>query len=603
MKRSLKVTRFAKPIRLISVLLTTFLFCQPTFLLIGNAQGRKQRGERKSAMPDDQRIAHVLSRLTFGARPGDFERVKAMGIDVFITQQLDADSIDDTGAMAKLKKLPTLGMATPVIIEQYTPPKPAVVPSPSPAKAPDNVTAPAQKAIAEAPQSGNPGMPAMQNEMQNAKKEDAGGTPALPAPKPTPPPKNPYMVITDLQRAKLLRADYSERQLYEVMVDFWENHFSIFANKDDDRYLLTSFDRETIRPFVMGRFRDLLGATAHSPAMLYYLDNWRSSVPRPYPAKGDKPAGVDGGLNENYARELMELHTMGVDGGYTQKDVQEVARCFTGWTIEKPNQEGLFLYRPGLHDNGDKIVLGHKILAGGGIADGERVLDILATHPATARFIATKLARRFISDDPPNSAIDRATEVFLKTDGSIRETLRALITSPEFFAATTYRAKLRSPFEYVAAAMRALNADTDGDRPVLDAIGRMGQPVFGRITPDGYADRADQWLSSGAMVGRFNFASALATNRIKGTKINFEKLLSGIDPANKVQVASRLAQLTFASSETRTELEKVLVSPPPGAIVAPSSAPNLSVSYAQAARNYISDLITLLIGSPEFQQR
>ena len=603
MKRSLKVTRFAKPIRLISVLLTTFLFCQPTFLLIGNAQGRKQRGERKSAMPDDQRIAHVLSRLTFGARPGDFERVKAMGIDVFITQQLDADSIDDTGAIAKLKKLPTLGMATPVIIEQYTPPKPAVVPSPSPAKASDNVTAPAQKAIAEVPQSANPGMPAMQNEMQNAKKEDAGGTPALPAAKPTPPPKNPYMVITDLQRAKLLRAVYSERQLYEVMVDFWENHFSIFANKDDDRYLLTSFDRETIRPFVMGRFRDLLGATAHSPAMLYYLDNWRSSVPRPYPAKGDKPAGVDGGLNENYARELMELHTMGVDGGYTQKDVQEVARCFTGWTIEKPNQEGLFLYRPGLHDNGDKIVLGHKILAGGGIADGERVLDILATHPATARFIATKLARRFISDDPPNSAIDRATEVFLKTDGSIRETLRALITSPEFFAATTYRAKLRSPFEYVAAAMRALNADTDGDRPVLDAIGRMGQPVFGRITPDGYADRADQWLSSGAMVGRFNFASALATNRIKGTKIDFEKLLSGIDPANKVQVASRLAQLTFASSETRTELEKVLVSPPPGAIVAPSSAPNLSVSYAQAARNYISDLITLLIGSPEFQQR
>ncbi len=603
MKRSLKVTRFAKPIRLISVLLTTFLFCQPTFLVIGNAQGRKQRGERKSAMPDDQRIAHVLSRLTFGARPGDFERIKAMGIDVFITQQLDADSIDDTGAIAKLKKLPTLGMATPVIIEQYTPPKPAVVPSPSPAKAPDNVTAPAQKAIAEAPQSANPGMPAMQNEMQNAKKEDAGGTPALPAAKPTPPPKNPYMVITDLQRAKLLRAVYSERQLYEVIVDFWENHFSIFANKDDDRYLLTSFDRETIRPFVMGRFRDLLGATAHSPAMLYYLDNWRSSVPRPYPAKGDKPAGVDGGLNENYARELMELHTMGVDGGYTQKDVQEVARCFTGWTIEKPNQEGLFLYRPGLHDNGDKIVLGHKILAGGGIADGERVLDILATHPATARFIATKLARRFISDDPPNSAIDRATEVFLKTDGSIRETLRALIKSPEFFAATTYRAKLRSPFEYVAAAMRALNADTDGDRPVLDAIGRMGQPVFGRITPDGYADRADQWLSSGAMVGRFNFASALATNRIKGTKIDFEKLLSGIDPANKVQVASRLAQLTFASSETRTELEKVLVSPPPGAIVAPSSAPNLSVSYAQAARNYISDLITLLIGSPEFQQR
>ena len=602
MKRSLKVTGFGKPIRLISILLTGFVFCQPTLLLIGNAQGRKQRGEKKSAMTDDQRIAHVLSRLTFGARPGDFERVKAMGVEEFIAQQLDPDSIEDSVAIAKIKKLPTIGMATPVIIEQYTPPKPAVVPSPTPAKATDNVTAPKQKAIAEAPTlTANPSQPSMQNEMQNAKKEDAGGTPALPAAKPTPPPKNPYMVITDLQRAKMLRAVYSERQLYELMVDFWENHFSIFANKDDDRYLLTSFDRETIRPFALARFRDLLGATAHSPAMLYYLDNWRSSVPRPYPAKGDKPAGVDGGLNENYARELMELHTMGVDGGYTQKDVQEVARCFTGWTIEKPNQEGLFLYRPGLHDDGEKLVLGHKILPGGGIGDGERVLDILATHPATARFIATKLARRFISDDPPKSVIDRAAAVFLKTDGSIRETLRAIITSTEFFGA--YHAKVRSPFEYVAAAMRALNAETDGDRPVLDAIARMGQPVFGRITPDGYADRAGQWLSSGAMVARFNFASALATNRIKGTKLDLEKLLSGIDPANKAQVAARLAQLTFASSQTRTELEKVLGAAPAGAIVAPSSAPNLSVSYAQSAPTYIADLITLLIGSPEFQQR
>src|SRR6266516_4760616 len=190
--------------------------------------------------------------------------------------------------------------------------------------------------------------------------------------------------------------------------------------------------RETIRPFALARFRDLLGATAHSPAMLFYLDNWRSSVPRPYPAKGDKPAGVDGGLNENYARELMELHTLGVDGGYTQKDVQEVARCFSGWTIQKPNEEGLFLYRPGLHDKGEKMVLGHKILAGGGIADGERVLDILATHPSTAHFIALKLARRFISDEPPQSVIDRAAKVFLKTDGSIRETMRAIMTAPEF---------------------------------------------------------------------------------------------------------------------------------------------------------------------------
>jgi uncharacterized protein (DUF1800 family) len=304
-----------------------------------------------------------------------------------------------------------------------------------------------------------------------------------------------------------------------------------------------------------------------------------------------------------------------VDGGYTQKDVLEVARCFSGWTIQKPNEQGLFLYRPGLHDDGEKIVLGHRILPGGGMADGERVLDILATHPATARFVATKLARRFISDNPPQSIIDRAASVFLKTDGSIRETLRTIVTSPEFFSDTTYRAKMRSPFEYVAAAMRALNAETDGDRPVLDAIGRMGQPLFGRITPDGYADRADQWLSSGAMIARFNFAGALATNRLKGTKIDVVRLLSGVDEANKDTVAAKFIRITVfndVSKGTRTVLEKTLQFPAatgPSAAVARPDA-NVSVGYDGAATKatgppptYITELITLLLGSPEFQQR
>src|SRR5437870_667557 len=554
--------RFVTAILVLTVVLQTIAGFVPVVA--------QRASKNLASMTADQRIAHVLSRLTYGARPGDFERVKAMGVEAFINQQLDPDSVDNTAAIAKLKRLPTLGMATPVIIEQYTPPKPVVTPSPI-------VATPAEKtAVSSTPQIGSDrtnadkmsALPAaMQSEM-NPKQEEAGKMSALRAvsPKPTPPPKNPQMVVTELQRAKLLRAVYSEQQLYELMVDFWENHFSIFANKDDDRYLLTGFDRETIRPFALARFRDLLGATAHSPAMLFYLDNWRSSVPRPYPAKGDKPAGTDGGLNENYARELMELHTLGVDGGYTQKDVQEVARCFSGWTIQKPNEQGLFLYRPGLHDDGEKIVLGHKILPGGGIADGERVLDILATHPSTARFIATKLARRFISDDPPQPVIDRAATVFLKTDGSIRETLRAIITSPEFFSTSAYRAKVRSPFEYVAAAMRAMNAETDGDRPVLDLIGRMGQPLFGRITPDGYSDRAEQWLSSGAMVARLNFANALATNRIKGTSVKFDPLLKGADQNNRTSVAAKLIELTLfgeVSDRSRAALAKAFESESP----------------------------------------
>ncbi len=622
-----------KKFPLIAALLAVVLFGQPTLILVAHGQRQtqtSQRAAKKTApMTEDQRVAHVLSRLTFGARPGDFERVKAMGVEAFIAQQLDPDSFDAGPVIARLRRLPTLGMATPVIIEQYTPPKPAAIPSPVPGRSPDNATAPAQKLIAQNPisktpeTSANPGIGAMPNEMQNdAKKYDAARMRAVPdtsqnnpaAPRPTPPPKNPQMVVTELQRAKLLRAVYSERQLYEMMIDFWENHFNVFANKDDDRYLLTSYDRDTIRPFAMGRFRDLLSATAHSPAMLFYLDNWRSSVRRPYPATKDKPAGADGGLNENYARELMELHTLSVDGGYTQQDVQEVARCFTGWTIQKPNEQGLFLYRPGLHDDGEKVVLGHKILPGGGIADGERVLDILATHPATARFVATKLARRFISDEPPQSVINRAAAVFLKTDGSIRETLRAIVTSPEFFSATAYRAKMRSPFEYVAAAMRSLNAETDGDRPVLDAIGRMGQPVFGRITPDGYADRAGQWLSSGAMVARLNFAGALAANRIKGTKIEVAQLLSGVDEAKKDSVAARFIQLTVSgdvSVGTRSVLEKTLRSETPLSQAAPESNPAANVSVGFDAKTpsptaptpYIVELVTLLIGSPEFQQR
>ena len=576
---------------------------------------------KPARMTEDQRVAHVLSRLTFGARPGDFERVKAMGVEAFINQELDPDALDNSALIARLKRLPTLGMATPVIIEQYTPPKPVVSPSPAPAKSVDEKLPLQPKLIAENSLNQSTQLPAnasaaaMPNEMQmDARKDEAkisvpaseqksaSSTAALQLPKPTPSPKNQQMVVTELQRAKLLRAVYSERQLYEVMVDFWENHFSIFANKDDDRLLLTSFDRETIRPFAMGRFRDLLGATAHSPAMLFYLDNWRSSVPRPYPAKGDKPAGVDGGFNENYARELMELHTLGVDGGYTQKDVQEVARCFSGWTIQKPNEQGLFLYRPGFHDDGEKVVLGHRILPGGGIADGERVLDILATHPATARFIATKLARRFVSDDPPKSVIDRAAAVFLKTDGSIRETLRAIITSPEFFATTAYRAKVRSPLEYVAAAMRALNAETDGDRPVLDLIGRMGQPLFGRITPDGYADRAEQWLSSAAMVVRLNFAAALAANRIKGSNVEFDSLLTGVEQTDKRAVMVRIVQLTASgdvSNSTRSALEKFLESD-----AAAAANTNVSSGYDQrAALSYVSELIILLVGSPEFQKR
>lgn len=552
----------------------------------------------------DQRIVQVLSRLTFGAHPGDVERVKKMGINAFIDEQFAPDNIDDAALARRLEKLPTLNLSTSTLAEQYNPPKPTPTPVPAqPLVSPNAKPAAAEMKMDPA---GEAAKTMSAAEMPMAAEVRPAATPT-PKPAATPVPKNPNMVVTELQRAKLLRAVYSKRQLSEVMVDFWENHFSIFANKDADRWMMTAFDRDSIRPFAFTRFRDLLGATAHSPAMLYYLDNWQSSVTHEYPATKDKPARKTGGINENYARELMELHTLGVDGGYTQKDVQEVARCFTGWTIRKPGEEGTFTYNPAAHDNGEKIVMGVRVPAGGGLADGERVLDILAKSPATARFISTKLARRFLGDDPPATAVDRAAKVFLSTDGSIAATVRSLITGPEFFSTAAFQNKVKSPFEFVASALRITGAETDAAGPILDWIKRMGQPVYGRVTPDGYPDVGREWLSNNDLLTRFNFASALGMNTIKGTRIDAVKLVSADGDA--AARAAHVLLLDQESAGTRKELETLLKGPATSMSPAPvpagtatkwaASVPN----QADGTKAVSSELIALALGSPEFQRK
>ncbi|MBV9216380.1 MAG: DUF1800 domain-containing protein [Acidobacteria bacterium] len=551
-----------------------------------------------ASLTNEQRAQQVLSRLTFGARPGDVDKISQTGVDAFIDQQLDPDSIDDSAMQKRLDRLPTLNLSTPALAEQYNPPKPT--PTPTPSVTPTPIPAPPMNAVSDA-----------SGQMMLSPSPSASVSPT-PKPTPTPALKNPGMVVNELQRAKVLRAVYSERQLYEVMVDFWENHFSIFANKDADRWMLTEFDRDVITPWALGSFRDLLGATAHSPAMLYYLDNWQSSVVKEYPATKDKPARRTGGINENYARELMELHTLGVDGGYTQKDVQEVARCFTGWTIRKPNEEGLFVYNPAAHDQGEKTVLGVKIPAGGGIRDGERVLDILASSPATARFISTKLARHFIGDDPPGALIDRTAKVFLNSNGSIPETLKSLITSKEFTAAGTFQSKVKSPFQYVVSALRATNAETDGTA-ILDWIKRMGEPVFGRVTPDGYPDKADGWLSSNDLLTRFNFASALAFGQIRGTSIKLEKLVN-ISASPPQLVASVISAILsgYPSDRTRASLMKAATAEQPAQPqMLNTSAPSQGLALpgaqqpkpADPQRIVAQQALALALGSPEFQHR
>jgi len=423
-----------------------------------------------AAAAQAQPIEHLLSRVTFGPTAADREYVEKIGINRYIDEQLDPASIDDDALDDRLRSLSTLRTATPPLLARFNPPR---------VQLPETLPMCIAPAVAVIKPAGSP-----------------------------------QPVVTELQRATFLRAVYSRRQLYERMVGFWENHFNVFINKDADRFYLTSFDRDSIRPFALGNFRALLGTVAHSPAMLYYLDNWQSGTPRG--AASGKPIRRPGGLNENYARELLELHTLGVDGGYTQQDVQEVARCFTGWTIYRVNDVGLFMFDPSQHDDGEKLVLGHRIPAGGGIADGEMVLDILARHPSTAHFIATKLARMLVSDDPPQSVVRRGAAAFTNSNGSIAETVRAIVRSREFRRSKD--AKVKSPFEYAVSAVRALGADTDASPAMLQWIARMGGPMFGRVTPDGYPDRADAWLNTGMQIERINFAIAIANNQIAGTK-------------------------------------------------------------------------------------
>jgi uncharacterized protein (DUF1800 family) len=340
----------------------------------------------------------------------------------------------------------------------------------------------------------------------------------------------PAQVISrDLQESKILRAVYSNRQLDEVLADFWFNHFNVFMDKGADRYLTTEYERDSIRPHVLGRFRDLLEATAKSPAMLFYLDNWQSVGPNAPQALRGVPNVQRRGLNENYGRELLELHTLGVEGGYTQKDVTEVARCFTGWSIDQPQRGGSFRFAPRLHDNGEKIVLGVKIPAGGGERDGEKVLDIVAHHPSTAHFISTKLAQRFVADDPPAALVERMAQTFLKTDGDLRAVMQTMLESKEFWSEGAYRSKMKSPLEVVVSAVRASNGNVDFATALVRQVAELGEPLYRKQEPTGYSNSSREWMNTAGLMARMNFALQLSGNKVPGVMV--DKAANGADTA------------------------------------------------------------------------
>jgi uncharacterized protein (DUF1800 family) len=515
---------------------------------------------------EEEAILHALNRLGFGPRPGQVEQIEKTGLENWIQVQLHPENIGDPVVDARLAQFPALGLSAAGLLDQYPP---------------QDVAAKRLGMKVEE----------YQKHLQDLAKQP-GGMNTLPF-------KDQSEIVNEVMEAKMIRAVFSERQLAEQLSDFWFNHFNIFIYKDTDRWYLIPYERDAIRPHVLGKFRDLLEATAKSPAMLVYLDNSSSADPHAFdrlkmhlvrarPGEKLPPLGPKRGLNENYGRELMELHTLGVDGGYKQEDVIEVARAFTGWTITSPRENPVFYFDERIHDPDPKRVLG-KNIKGGGIKDGEQVLDLLVKNQHTARHIARQLAEHFVSDDPPPALVARMAKTFEKSKGDIRAVMTTMIYSPEFWSRAAFRAK-------VASTSRALGADVDQPLQLTQWVARIGEPLYQCLTPNGYSDKASAWVSTGALLNRVNFAVALTSNKVRGAQVDINSLV-GTDVLANPQLALDRIEVEFLagqiSDSTRATLEKEMVEP--RILGAKLDDPVTQVN--------VSLITGLVLGSPEFQKR
>ena len=585
-----------RPIAL-ALLASAAAACAPTLQTSGPAAAsRASRASADAGAPltDIDRARQAVSRLTFGGRPGDVDAVARMGVGPWIDRQLHPESIPDPVADSVLDRLEIthksafeLAADHPRANEFHLPLGPQA----------DSIAMAATTAAAM--KDSGQAMAQLANMRAQATKAEG---------------RIDLAVRLNMQRSGaqrelvpslLIRAELSERQLLEVMTVFWENHFSVAAANVGVPLALVDYDH-AIRTHALGKFRDLLGAVAKTPAMLVYLNNYQSVVdslhPNPtewlveqrraaHPPLGDTSLvhavhRRRAGINENYARELMELHTLGVDGGYTQRDVQEVARCLTGWGIDDFIDGGTFAFHPAEHDAGEKTVLGVHIPGGRGIEDGEQVLDILAKRPSTAHFIARKLVIRFVSDSAPPALVDRAAATYLRTDGDIREVLRTIFTSPEFFSQGAYRAKVKSPYELVASVLRVMNAAPDTLAQVAQLVAQLGQPIYGRATPDGWPDQAAAWMNGGALMDRVNF----------GIRV-------GNDQVRDVSIAAWKPSRTLLALEAEQEVDGVI-----SAVLGGDAAPEtrqamLAVQSPPGTARHLGELVAVAIGSSDFQRR
>ncbi len=641
--------------------------------------GADSRANNKP-LSDEQKILHVLNRLGFGARPGDVEKVRAMGLQKYIDNQMNASSIDDSLAESKVKALDIFNMSTAELFAKY--PNPGALLRQLEGRNRNGQNAPA------APQDPSEMTQAEQRERREKIRELYEKYDLKPA----------AQMIPQIAANRLLRAVYSERQLQEVMVDFWQNHFNVFAGKAAVRWYIPSYERDVLRKYALGNFKDLLVGTASHPAMLVYLDNFESVSPNAQMPGNDQnrrrleqqlrnggqiapemrerirertgatDAQIDQrirdmrqnpqtaqqrqkrGINENYARELMELHTLGVDGGYSQKDIIEVAKCFTGWTIADPRgnrraaaamiegtedkrieriqrfqgvpdnvDSGEFYFNSRWHENGAKTVLGQKVDEGG-VKDGLKVLDILVNSPQTAKFIARKLAVKFVSDTPDEGLVTRVADAFHNSKGDIKTTLKALFSDKEFFAPENYRAKIKSPFELAVSSIRALGAVTNGSPAMVAMLNKLGEVPYGYQAPTGYPDTAEDWVNTGALLERLNFAVAISSNRIPGTYVD----LKGFESKDKSQILDKAVATLLdgdLSPNTKSLLLKQIEQPLPEVKAgdelgdAGMEIPNMrggqqGGGFIRQARLLnpsgnpeVFKVVSLVLGTPEFQRQ
>jgi len=628
-KNSLEIT--------ISFALVAALLLAAPFLAAGNDQKKDQKKKKSSAnsattvvnglpiteLNESEAILHALNRLSYGPRPGDLERVRKMGLTVWIDQQLNPESIDDSSMQARLDKYPTLKMSSAKLISEF--------PQPQVAARKQGISVEEYRKQQQAKQQQVNQQMAAMAEAQNGDTADSSADAGAPAkmtkqgfnggdPNRSPLEfyqqiKSPQRVTVELSMAKVDRAIYSERQLYEQMVAFWFNHFNIFAGKGADRWMLTAYERDTIRPNALGKFEDLVVATAKSPAMMFYLDNWLNTDPnaegrvrrngfgRPFGMPpGMRPGQAQQqqqkrqfGINENYGRELMELHTLGVDGGYTQQDVIQVAKCFTGWTIRQPQQQGDFFYNDLLHVSGSKTVLGQTIQSGG-MNEGMQVIHLLTHDPHTAHHISLQIAQHFVSDTPPPALVARMAQTFTSSDGDIKAVLHTMIYSPEFWSRQAYGAKIKTPFELVVSAARAVDAQIDLPLPMVIWTGRIGEPLYQCQPPTGYKDSAETWVNTGALLNRLNYSLALAGGRMRGAHVDMASLVGADamhDPHEALNRAITALLNGNISANTRATLEKQLDDPQ--VLQAKLDDPVKQVNIGTVAG--------LVLGAPEFQRR